>query len=395
MKGILISGAGIAGLSIARQLKKHGVAYTLIEKKPNLDMAGISIALPANAVRALRYMGFSEAVEKMHQVNRIIYSRSNGTIISQASLLDAPLSLDKFVALDRSNLLAILRQDVEADITFNVTITQIKQHNAGVDVKFSNPALNGQYHAVIGADGIHSTVRELGFEKSGLVDLGVTNWRWMCDYPTEHIQPNYMLGMKNAFLAYPAGPDRIYCYAQQSDAKGQFQNTDKACENLSRLFAKYKGVAAPLLKRLPENKDIYTGRLRSVPSPLFHQGNLALIGDASNACSPMLQQGAATAFEDAIILSELLVNFPVPKAFEHYHALRHQRVEWITKTSDDAIKAFIKINSRLAMIARNVFIKYKGPLNVLGWKQILSNCPLDNMSNFIQNSSHKIKEQLI
>jgi len=72
MKNILISGAGIAGLSIARQFKKHGIAYTLIEKKTTLDTAGISIALPANAVRALRYMGFSDEVAKMHQVNRIM-----------------------------------------------------------------------------------------------------------------------------------------------------------------------------------------------------------------------------------------------------------------------------------------------------------------------------------
>jgi len=385
MNNILISGAGIAGLCFARQLKQHGIAYTLIEKKSTLDVTGTGIALPANAVRALRYMGFSEAVDNMHQVKDIIYSRANGRVISQASLLTEPLNLDKFVALDRAELLHILKQDIEDDIHFNVTITDIQQSDLGVDVLFSNPALNGHYQAVIGADGIYSTVRDLGFGQSDLVDLGVTNWRWVCEYPTEHVQPTYMLGMKNMFLAYPVGPNRIYCYAHQSDVATQYHNADEAQANLCQLFENYKGIAEPLLKLLPENHSIYTGRLRSVPAPVFSRGDLALIGDAGNACSPMLQQGAACAFEDAIVLSELLANFSVKKALEYYKAQRQQRVSWIVKTSDDSIKSFININSRLSVMTRNLFIKHKGPLNVLGWKHLLASCPLDSLSNFIHS----------
>lgn len=131
MNNILISGAGIAGLCFARQLKKLGIAYTIIEKKSMLDVTGTGIALPANAVRAMRYMGFSRAVDTMHQVKDIIYSRANGRVISQASLLTEPLNLDKFVALDRVELLGILKQDIEDDIHFNVTITDIKQCDGG------------------------------------------------------------------------------------------------------------------------------------------------------------------------------------------------------------------------------------------------------------------------
>lgn len=385
MNKILISGAGIAGLSLARQLKKKGIAYTIIEKKASKDTTGTGIALPANAVRALRYMGLAESVDKMHQVKEILYTRTNGRVISRASLLDEPLNLDKFVALDRKELLSILQQDVFDDIQFDVTITDIKQQEAGVEVIFSNPAFNGHYQAVIGADGIHSAVRNLGFGQSDLVDLGVTNWRWICDYPTQNLQPTYMLGMGSLFLAYPIGPNRAYCYAHKSDLNGEYGNSNAAQRNLLQLFASYKGIAKILLQRLPDDLAIYTGRLRSVPLPAFSQGDLALIGDASNACSPMLQQGAATAFEDAIVLSELLANFPVRKALEYYQNQRCQRVNWIVKTSDDSIRLFIKMNSRLSIMARNLMIKYKGPLNVAGWKHLLASCPLDALSNFISS----------
>lgn len=386
MNNILISGAGIAGLSLARQLKKLGIAYTIIEKQSTLNAMGACIALPANAVSALRYMGFSEAVDAMHQVEQIIYSRINGSVISQASLLDAPLNRDKFVALERQALLNIFQKEIEQEVHFNTTIIDLVQKDSGVDVAFSNSALNGHYQAVIGADGIRSTVRELGFGEFNLIDLGVTNWRWLCEYPSENLQPTYMLGMKNMFLAYPFGRKHIYCYAHQSDSEGKYYAADKAHENIKQLFAKYTGIAKPLLQIVPENNAIYTGRLCSVPKPLFSQSDIALIGDASSACSPMLQQGAACAFEDVIILSELLANFPVRDALAHYQSQRQERVNWIAKTSDNSIKAFIKINSWLSMMARNWFIKRKGPLNVLGWKYLLSTCPFESLTDFIEQN---------
>ena len=386
MKNILISGAGIAGLCLARQLKKHGIAYTLVEKKEALDAIGAGIALPANAVRALRFMGLSESLNQMHQVKQIIYARPNGRVISQASLLNAPLNRDKFVALQRSKLLSILEEKLDNEIHFNTAIVEMKQLDAGVEVSFSNSSLDGQYDAVIGADGLYSTVREKGFEAFNLLDLGVTNWRWTVEYPTRYLQPTYMLGMKNIFLAYPIGRNRVYCYLHQADKTNQYGASDEARANISVLFNHYQGVAEPLLKLLPDNHQIYTGRLRSVPKALFSQGDMALIGDASNACSPMLQQGAACAFEDAIVLSELLAKFPVREAFKYYHTLRNSRVNWIVKTSDDSMRSFIKVNSKLSLMARNLLIKKKGPLNVLGWKHLLSSCPLDGVQHFIQSA---------
>lgn len=383
MSRILIVGAGIAGLCLARQLKKLGLAYTLIEKKPGLEVVGAGIALPANAVRALRYMGLSEAVDKMHQVQKIIYSCANGRIIRQASLLQAPLNMDKFVALERSELLQILKQGISEDIHFNTTITAMKPMTAGVDLEFSTPALNGHYQAVIGADGIYSSVRELGFGQLDLADLSITTWRWLADYPTKDLQPTYMLGGKSLFLAYPIGPNRVYCYAHYSDKEGSYLNANAAQSNLTHLFADYRGVAKSLLKMLPENAQIHTGCLQSMPSPLFNQGDIALIGDASSACSPTLQQGAACAIEDAIVLSELLAAFPVRQALEQYGKLRYQRVHWVMQQSDKSMQASVKMHSKFAKLIRNLFILYKGPFNVLCWKQLFANCPLEELETLL------------
>ncbi len=386
MKKILISGAGIAGLCLARQLKKHGISYTLLEKKSQLETVGAGIALPANAVRCLRYMGLSEALNHMHQVKQIIYARPNGRVISQASLLDAPLSTDKFVALKRSKLQEILTDGLEDNIHFDTSITELKQLKQGVQVTCSEASLSGYYDAVVGADGLYSSVRELGFEAPPLDDLGVTNWRWVAAYPTKGLQPTYMLGMQNVFLAYPVGPNAVYCYLHQADANNQYGASSGAHTHILNLFKYYQGVAKPLLEMLPPSEAIYTGRLRSVPKPLFTEGDIALVGDASNACSPMLQQGAACAFEDVIVLSELLAKFEVREALKYYQKLRSARVNWIVKTSDDGIKSFIKVNSKWSLLARNLLIMKKGPLNVAGWRHLLSSCPLNEVQQFIQSA---------
>ena len=99
----------------------------------------------------------------------------------------------------------------------------------------------------------------------------------------------------------------------------------------------------------------------------------------------MLQQGVAIAFEDAIVLSELLAHFPVREALEHYQAERFRRVNWIVKTSDDAIKASIDNRSAWSVMARNLMIRYKGPLNVAGWKKLFTTCPLDSVSALIES----------
>lgn len=377
MNHILISGAGMAGLALARALKKQNIAYTLIEKNKALSTQGTGIALPANAVRALRHMGLSHTLSDMHQVKKVIYARANGRVLSEASLLEKPLGMDKFVALERKKLLHILADGLSDEIIFDTSIKHVTQTNTGVQVEFSNPVFDGEYTAVIGADGLFSTVRERGFDARDLVDLGVTHWRWITEYPTQGVEPTYMLGRRNVFLAYPMGRNHMYCYAHQVDKHQHYADANDAQTNLSHLFSGYAGIAGSLLNQLPPARAIYTGRLRSVPAPLFSDGRLALIGDAGNACSPMLQQGAASAFEDAIVLAQCLSKLPVKEALLRYEAIRKARVDWIVKTSDDAIKSFVRGGSKWSEMLRNLVIRQKGPLNVLGWRQLLLHSPLE------------------
>ncbi len=390
IKKILISGAGIAGLGFARQLKKLNIPFKLIEKRPNLSTDGAGIALPANAVKALRYIGLGSNIDKYaHQVNKIIYTDSRGMMLSETSLLEKPLNTDKFVALHRHKFHDILREGIDDVIHFNTTINKMTQTKNGVLVTFNN-SKQEEFSAVIGADGVNSDVRQLAFVDTPLADLGVTIWRWICKYPTHSLQPTYMLGLRDGFMVYPIGEDEVYCYAQAYDPENLLYKSVSHRDALVKQFGQYKEIAKTMLGILPENQFIIPGRLRSVPQPLFTSGRVALIGDAGHACSPMLQQGVACALEDGIALLELLKHFSVEDALSHYEKFRTERVNWITASSDGSMKMLININEEMLSVIQQK-IRENGPLNVQGWKKLLSTNPLTEISTYIEK--HKISKE--
>ena len=391
---ILISGAGIAGLCLARLLKELQIPFMIIEKREHLATEGAGIALPANAVQALRHIGLGSPIDRdAHQVKEIIYTDTTGAVLSNASLLQSPLNVDRFVALQRHAFHKIICDGIEDQIHFGTSIQEICETEEGVRVKFNNPALKQkEFKAVIGADGIHSQVRQLVFSDVPVSDLGVTIWRWTCSYPTDNLQPTYMLGARDIFMAYPIGKNEVYCYAHVFDPENANSKLLDYKANLVKQFGNHGGVAKTMLEILPANHLIIPGRLRSVSQPLLASGRIALIGDASHACSPMLQQGAASALEDVIALSQLLKHFSVEDALHHYQEFRHERVNWISTSSDGPMKMLINVDMKiLSTIQQN--IRVNGPLNIQGWKKLLASNFVSELASYIEKNKLSAKQR--
>ena len=111
---VLISGAGIAGLALARRLQLLSIDYVLLEKRKKSKDLGTGIALPFNAIQALRELGLAKQVlEVAHQVHEVTYTTKNGTVLGRASLNEPPLNQDNFVAMLRSDLYDILLDGIE------------------------------------------------------------------------------------------------------------------------------------------------------------------------------------------------------------------------------------------------------------------------------------------
>jgi len=376
---LLIVGAGIAGLSIARLLKKQGLNLTLIEKKPAASAVGAGIALPFNALRALKEIGVYEHVMvHAHQVREIQYTTAQGKLLAQADLTAAPFQQDKFIALKRKQLQDVLLAGLEEKILYGTELTSVDNQAHGVEVQSNNGKADGRYDLVIAADGINSALRSEQYPQTPtLYRHKLPGWRFVIKMAQHKLEPIYMLGKSDLFMAYPLSEDELYCYAHIHEENSSYPLTGDAKQDLRSVFSSYGGPVAEILKGLDE-VEVISGELKSVTQARFYRNRMAFIGDAANACSPLLQQGAAAAFEDAICLAEALGSKDIDPALAHYKQARQARIEWIINYSDKPLASVIKMEKALPRFIRNTVIRLLGPLNVFGWKKLATNAGLAN-----------------
>lgn len=115
-----------------------------------------------------------------------------------------------------------------------------------------------------------------------------------------------------------------------------------------------------------------------------HVGRLTMcLQCQSFACSPLLQQGAAAAFEDVITLTRMLSKHPIDEALAQYQSARKPRVDWLIQASDGPLAFMAKLNKWfgdwIGATFQNLLFKVKGPLNVAGWRILLATDPIQDI----------------
>jgi 2-polyprenyl-6-methoxyphenol hydroxylase-like FAD-dependent oxidoreductase len=365
---VLIVGSGISGLSATLALEKMDIFPRIIEKSPVLRDEGTGIALPLNAVSCLFSLGLKNKILNISRViKNIVYALPSGEILSNGSLSQDILNTYPFLALHRKDFIKLLSKEIASKIEFSKTIHNIQYD---IDKNISEVTFNdgeiGTFDLIIAADGVHSTLRQK-CNPMGCEDLGMSTWRFIANYSQE--DPIYFLGKKSIFMIYPISNDKVYCYAH-------FFDPAKACltskKYLSTLFDEYTSKVHYLIHSITE-KDIIFGRLISVKQPILAFNNIAFIGDAAHACSPMLQQGAASALEDSITFAHMLKAFnTIPDALNHYAIVREPRLNWIKIHSDIPIKNISSCLTDSQYENRNQYIRINGPTNIEKWKVLFS-----------------------
>lgn len=175
---------------------------------------------------------------------------------------------------------------------------------------------------MIGADGVHSTVRRLTFADAGLRHTGLYAWRLLA--PRGRPEPVWSarLGRGTSLLTVPSGPDDVYCYIDV--------RTDDQDVRLADLARRFK---APL-PEVDTGTVVHSGWIEQVRLPTWSTGRVLLVGDAAHATTPNMAQGAAMAVEDAVVLADTLdATSSVPEALRAYEARRRPRVEWVQRQS--------------------------------------------------------------
>ena len=189
-------------------------------------------------------------------------------------------------------------------------------------VSFSDGS-TGTYDLVVGADGVHSTIRSLALGGPPANDVGQASWRFIADDVAGITDWTVMLGRGRAFLTVSLGGGVVYCYADVSTS----DPGDAAREDWRSRFADF---AEPVPSLLDQAAEAYFAPIEEVAPPAWTAGRVVLVGDAAHASSPNMAQGAAMALEDALVLAETLTADRIAdQALAGYAQRRMARVRWV------------------------------------------------------------------
>jgi 2-polyprenyl-6-methoxyphenol hydroxylase-like FAD-dependent oxidoreductase len=304
---ILISGASIAGLTVAHWLARYGFRPTVVERAPGLRPGGHGVDLRDQATGVAERMGIMPQVRaaaadvqgmKFVDAHDRTVARIDTTAASEAEIM-------------RGDLVTLLHQAAGPGVeyVFSDSIRQLEQDGDGVTVSFDH-ANTRRFDLVIGADGLHSTVRRLAFgpesryvrHKGGYgafanADAALGEDRWVTMYNL----PGKMAGIyrsgnhaqAKAYFVFRSGP-----VAYDHNDAGQQKRL------LSDAFAgETSWKIRELLAGALADPDFYFDAASQVHMDCWFSGRVALVGDAAWCASPASGAGAELALAGAYRLA--------------------------------------------------------------------------------------------
>lgn len=340
---VAVVGCGAAGLSVAIPLAEAGVEVDLFELKSEVSALGSGITLQGNALRALARLGAWEAARSEGFPYEGLTLRAPGPEAAViATLPEVRTGGDDFPAamgMYRPDLARILRnraQELGVRLRFGAKVTGLHENADGVAVEVGG-APAGTYDLVVGADGLHSTVRELIGIPERPESTGMGIWRAFVPREQEVIQTQLYYGGPVFIAGYtPTSEESMYVILVE-EAQDRFSlSPDEGAEHMKEISAAYGGPWEGIRKNLDGSRRInYTWFTSHLIDGAWNRGRVVVIGDAAHSCPPTIAQGAAQALEDGTVLTELLLGRDAvdQQLWDDFHARRVPRARAVVEAS--------------------------------------------------------------
>jgi 6-hydroxynicotinate 3-monooxygenase len=344
---IAIIGAGIGGLTAAACLRRIGIDVRIYEQARAFTRLGAGIQQAPNAVRVLYALGLEAKLLAGAYQPESNDSRDYDTGELTNSLPLGQSILERhgvpYFLMHRGDLHAMLADLVPAEVVhLNHKLVGLDHGPTGtVRLQFANGEA-AQADAVIGADGVHSVVREIMLGREQPRYTGRVAYRTV--FPTRRlngapVEPCVKWwGPDRHIVSYFVSPrrDELYFVTSTPEPEPSVESWS-AKGDLATLRAAYTTFHPQVRTILAACPDVHKWALvERGPLPSWVEGNVALLGDACHSMTPYMAQGAATSIEDAAVLSRCLDGVGrdgLPVALRRYEATRRPRTSRIQQTS--------------------------------------------------------------
>ena len=340
---VAIVGAGLGGLAVALFLRDAPFDVTVYEQTSELREVGAGIVVPPNMVRPLRRLGLAGKLDgfavrleagwefRRWRDGRVLFVQPMGEECER-------LYGDHCYVAHRADLRAMFAQELPARrIVLDHRCLAVNERQDAVDLVFASSSgrlLQTTADVVIGADGIHSLIRET------IAAQGEPRFSGLCAFrclvpankaPEMALRPvqTLWLGPGRHFVHYPVSSGRlvnVVAIAPAGDWRSESWTADGRISDLMREFESWDGRLHQLILSATETKRwaLYD----RTPLDRWTKGRIGLLGDAAHAMLPFLAQGAAQAIEDAAVLADCLRSADagsVEMALQSYEAVRRPR----------------------------------------------------------------------
>jgi len=362
---MLIVGAGIGGLTAALALRREGFDVHVYEQASVLREVGAGVAVSPNAIKVLHRLGLGEALEVIGVVPHSMDTRDwrTGALLGRVPLAEAAVARwgAPFYHLHRADLHNALRTALgDAHISLGARCVAVEEQPASVGIRFDDGReANGGL--LVGADGIHSVVREHVAGPDRAIWSRQISWRGLAPASVGHqlgleLRHHSFWGPRQQFVAFYVSAGQLVNWVGNTQSEDDWQEESwSARGDRAEVLALFADWHPQVRGLIAGTESVFKWALFDRP-PLetWTRGRVSLLGDAAHPMLPYMAQGASQSIEDAFVLARsLAARRDDPQAgLVDYAARRRERTAAIQAASREASRV-VRLTDPAEVFERN------------------------------------------
>jgi len=332
----LIVGGGTSGLVCAIALRRLGIEAEIVEIQRDWTVLGSGLTMMGATLRALDAVGLAQECVARGQGGDVLrLYDGHGTVLEDVPVVkiggDHLPAIAGIMRPALHEILVAAARGRGTPVRIGVTVSGLEPLQGGVRATFTDGS-EGTFDLVVGADGLHSHVRELVFG-GGLEPEPCGQYVWRVVVPRHPDLPQMSMhyGPRNKAGFTAVSATHAYMFVADSESDVARPERGRWPARLRELLGDFTGPVAEVRDTIDESSPIDCRLVHTLwKAPPWHAGRVVLVGDAAHAPTAHLAMGAGLAVEDAVVLAEELARQPtVEEALAAHMARRLERCRMV------------------------------------------------------------------